>query len=118
MVESFATRCASITKKTEISSRLEAIILEHVTEDYEDEYAVLDRPTKIIHQITKIIRLEDRDDEANVRFITSCTRNKVRTARTTKNSIRAVVPAPSRCRLYYAEGHKNVSTTSPIARKE
>lgn len=70
LCDSFAARFASVSRQIEISSRLDAIKRDDFKEKDNDEYMVLDRLTRRINQLALMARLKDRDDEANVRFLT------------------------------------------------
>lgn len=70
LVDSIKSKCASITKKAEISSRLEAMRIEDVRKDNDVDYAALVGSTKRINQLAPIARSKDNDYEAKVRFMT------------------------------------------------
>lgn len=68
--ESFATRFASITKQTEISSSLDVIRFEDVRSEEDDDYMALEKVTPKIDQLAPMARRRDRDDKLKLRFLT------------------------------------------------
>lgn len=68
--ELFAACFASITRHTEISNRLEAIGLEDVKFEEDDDYMELERLTQRIDQLAPMARSKYRDDEAKARLLT------------------------------------------------
>lgn len=66
----FLKKIASITIQTEIGSRLEALTVKEIKDDYDDEYKALDNRTIMINQLAPLARPDDCDDEASVIFLT------------------------------------------------
>lgn len=68
--EAFSRRYASVTKQTEISSRLESLTTEEVGGEDEDKHKALEKLTQMRNELAPIARPKDRDDDIKVGFLT------------------------------------------------
>lgn len=66
----FVARYASPTKQIEISNPLDALEIDDTKEKGENNYAALDTLTRRVNQLAPMPHLKDRDEEANVSFLT------------------------------------------------
>lgn len=73
MVESSTNHYAFLIKQTEISNRLENIIIGNVRKDNENDFTALEKLTEWINELTPMACIKYRKKEEKVRFQTKAT---------------------------------------------
>lgn len=71
LTEAFAARFTSTSEQMEICNGLGALINNDVRYEEDDDYEALDKLTKCINLLSPAVRLNDRNEETKVGFLTN-----------------------------------------------